>query len=312
MAPFTIGAGSSPELTIGEISTDGTCVSITGSVADPDGETPAVTVSVDDSYDAPVVVDDAGAWSFERCQLGIGDHQASVKAVDAAGLQDQETVAFSITGTTEDDPEISIDQLETNLDCMHLKGTAADPNGERLAVTVKIDSGSPNPVNLDDQGSFSYDRCLLEEGTHTLTILAINRSGLRATVEEQFEIAGGSGGGAPVVAIQKVTVDAFCARLQGTVTDPDGDAVTVTVTVDGGATEGASLGAGGAWSYDWCGKRGDHAALVRAEDPAGHAGTATVDFHIKGASSGCSTTNGGDAWIPALLLLLALVTRRGR
>ena len=145
-----------------------------------------------------------------------------------------------------------------------------------------------------------------------MSILAINRSGLRTTVEDQFDITGEGSGEKPVVKVDKLTTEKFCAYIEGTASDPDGDELTVTISVDGDAPEAVQLSADGSFAIDWCGSAGDHQAIIQASDPTGLVGTATALFDLAGDKGcGCSASGTGPANL-LLLSLLGLLLIRGR
>lgn len=198
--------------------------------------------------------------------LSEAAHTVVVRATDLAGNVGSDTVPFTVEGLP---PVVTITSPTAG---QHVASTSVTVNftatdSDMQQVRCSIDGG--NFMNCTSPRTYNG----LAQGSHTVVVRAIDKSGLETTASVSFVVDTI----APVVSItsptagQQLTTDSANVTFSAT----DSNALTVTCNVDGaGFSPCASpLALSGL-------TQGSHTVVVRATDPAGNSVDASRTFFV--------------------------------
>lgn len=195
-ARFEIAPPGAPSVSMKEPVVNGDCVNLEGTATDPEGQSLTAVVRIDTGIPAEVSLAPDGTWTHQFCSLEPGSHAATLTATDPTGLSATVERTFVIRSTDENQPpQVSIDDLEVDGDCVNLDGTATDPDGDSLSLVATIDQTRSDIDPPDALGRWSHSRCGLEEGEYRLQVSATDPGGLQASDWSDFSISAGKSGG---------------------------------------------------------------------------------------------------------------------
>jgi hypothetical protein len=253
-----------------------------------------------------------GSWSHQQCELAPGEYTPVVIAVNHRGARTvKQGEAFTVAGCEGHAPDLSISASSVQGDCIHLQGTAQDADGDDFTLTLAIDADAPTTLAVAPNGGWSHDRCELSQGLHTVVATAVDATGLRATAQKTFRVHAEENNHPPEVLVVGMGVRDDCVSLDGTALDPDGDALSMRIFIDGQSEAVAAPDGLGHWSHSHCGlEPGDHEAVVTAEDGGGLKDSTRLQFRVDAEAGGCTTGGSSQAVLLVAMLLTAMLWRR--
>jgi hypothetical protein len=238
----------------------------------------SVYVSVDFvSFD---LANGLNAWTYQvdTTKLADGIHHFNAQARDSAGARASATSQFVVNNTAKP-PTVAITQPANGSilsGTVMLAGIASDPVG-LVDVELSIDQGPQVPVSGRQNWTYTLDTTRFSNGSHTMTVQAMNTFGLTVAATVTFQVSNGL----PSPPTVSITQPAPGATLSGTVSilGTASDAIglkTVVVAIDVGAPTAAS--GLQTWSYalDTTNlSNGSHIVTVTATNQAGLSATAS-------------------------------------
>jgi hypothetical protein len=238
----------------------------------------SVYVSVDFvSFD---LANGLNAWTYrvDTTKLADGIHHFNAQARDSAGARASATSQFVVNNTAKP-PTVAITQPANGSilsGTVMLAGIASDPVG-LVDVELSIDQGPQVPVSGRQNWTYTLDTTRFSNGSHTMTVQAMNTFGLTVAATVMFQVSNGP----PSPPTVSITQPAPGTTLSGTVSilGTASDAIglkTVVVAIDVGAPTAAS--GLQTWSYalDTMNlSNGSHMVTVTATNQAGLSATAS-------------------------------------
>ena len=121
--------------------------------------------------------------------LSDGSHTIKISASDYDGnAAAQKSITFTVDTVP---PELSvtapIDNLVTNQASIKVKGTTNDVTSSPVTLTIKLNNGTAQTVEVGSDGSFSKTLTLVS-GENTIVITATDGAGKTSTVTKQVEL----------------------------------------------------------------------------------------------------------------------------
>lgn len=121
--------------------------------------------------------------------LSDGSHTIKISASDYDGnAAAQKSITFTVDTVP---PELSvtapIDNLVTNQASIEVKGTTNDVTSSPVTLTIKLNNGTAQTVEVGSDGSFSKTLTLVS-GENTIVITATDGAGNTSTVTKQVEL----------------------------------------------------------------------------------------------------------------------------
>lgn len=121
--------------------------------------------------------------------LSDGSHTIKISASDYDGnAAAQKSITFTVDTVP---PELSvtapIDNLVTNQASIEVKGTTNDVTSSPVTLTIKLNNGTAQTVEVGSDGSFSKTLTLVS-GENTIVITATDGAGKTSTVTKQVEL----------------------------------------------------------------------------------------------------------------------------
>ena len=121
--------------------------------------------------------------------LSDGSHTIKISASDYDGnAAAQKSITFTVDTVP---PELSvtapIDNLVTNQASIEVKGTTNDVTSSPVTLTIKLNNGTAQTVEVGSDGSFSKTLTLVS-GENTFVITATDGAGKTSTVTKQVEL----------------------------------------------------------------------------------------------------------------------------
>ena len=162
-------------------------------------------------------------------------------------------------------------------------GTASDADGDALTITLAIDGGAPFAVTGSTSWSYSWDTTGVADGAHTLRVTA-NDGKMTSSATRAVTVSNAPPNAAPVVSIETPAEGATVTgvvRVAGAASDADGDALTVTLAIDGGTP--IPVTGGVSWAYSWntaSASEGTHTLVATVSDGKTTASSATRTVHV--------------------------------
>ncbi len=130
-------------------------------------------------------------WSYALATSSLknGSHTLSVKSVDAAGTS---SPIVTVNINVQNVPKVSVASPAngaTESGSLSISGTAAPESGGTLsAVSVSVDGGAYAAASGAANWSFALNTPSLPNGTHTVSILAVDTSGNSATASLSLNV----------------------------------------------------------------------------------------------------------------------------
>ena len=121
--------------------------------------------------------------------LSDGSHTIKISASDYDGnAAAQKSITFTVdTVPPELSVTASIDNLVTNQASIEVKGTTNDVTSSPVTLTIKLNNGTAQTVEVGSDGSFSKTLTLVS-GENTIVITATDGAGKTSTVTKQVEL----------------------------------------------------------------------------------------------------------------------------
>jgi poly(hydroxyalkanoate) depolymerase family esterase len=165
-------------------------LTIAGTATDPDGSVAAVRVELLGRYpqgpEAAELKKTDNHYSYSSTIPALPNslpnntvYRPLVTASDNEGVSSQKEGSRVIIGELPPAPEVTITQANADLDCITLRGTAADDTGV-TSVEVRFNQGNWLSANLDNDSWF-YNACNFADGTYQVEAKATDVDGLEAT-----------------------------------------------------------------------------------------------------------------------------------
>ncbi|MDU1876926.1 Ig-like domain-containing protein [Citrobacter sp.] len=251
-----------------------------------DPDVVSVMVSIDGGTPVAATKDAAGQWHITSGELADGDHTIVATVTDVAGnTADSAILSFNVD-TTLSVPTLDLadasDSGSSATDNITNDTTPAftlgNVDADAVSVQVMI-NGTAYPATLVD-GTWSFTAPALADGEYTFTVQVTDDAGNTAT-SAALAVTVDTAVAAPVITLSDDTGRAGDNQTNDTTpgfaisTDPD--AVSVMVSIDGGAPVAATKDAAGQWHIT-AGELadGDHSIVATVTDLAGN--TATSDI----------------------------------
>ncbi|MEZ3500634.1 Ig-like domain-containing protein [Pantoea sp. KPR_PJ] len=249
------------------------------------------TVSVfdGDTLLGTATVNDEGTWRFTSPTLNDGDHSLSVTVTDKAGNTSPASEATTLTIDTQPPAAVTgltlaniTDGSLTNINTPVVSGAA-----EAGTVVTIFDGDTPlGSVTVDDTGTWRFTSPVLEDGSHTLSVTAVDAAGnisAAATVSlvvdatapaaaEAITLSSDNGTTAVVIGNDDITSDST-PLLSGTA-----EAGSIITVFDGETSLGTTtVGENGQWSFTVPALSDDrHLLSVTVTDAAGNISAAST------------------------------------
>ena len=202
-------------------------VELSDHFSDPDGD--ALSYAVTSSSPSRVEVSVSGSTLTVK-GLSKGGATVTATARDSEGLTARQTFEVTVPNRapravgTIADVEVAVDALEV----VDIAGHFSDPDGD--ALTYSVTSSSPSRVEASVSGSTLTVKGLSKGGA-TVTATARDSEGLTARQIFEVTVPNRAPEAVGTIADVEVAVDASkVVRLSGSFSDPDGDALTYSVT----------------------------------------------------------------------------------
>ncbi|OZV02614.1 hypothetical protein CIW55_03590, partial [Enterobacter cloacae] len=251
----------------------------------------AVTVMVSIDGGAPVAAtkDADGQWHIDSKELADGEHSISVTVTDVAGNTATSSLDFTVDSTLSV-PTIDLtDASDTGSSATDNITRDSTPtftlgNIDADVVTVKvlINGTAYDAQKVDGQWTFTAP--VLADGEYSITVQVTDDAG-NTKSSAALNVTIDTVTAEPVITLSDDT--GVAGDNQTNVTTPgfaittDADAVTVMVSIDGGAPVAAAKDADGQWhvkSKDLA--DGEHSVSVTVTDVAGNTATSSLDFTV--------------------------------
>jgi hypothetical protein len=233
----------------------------------------SVQIKLDDGdwYDADTEVED-NEYTFYSVSAGM--HTVTVTVIDRAGNEATDDATFEVDGTS---PAITVvspdDGGVYGVDSVEFEWSIDDDGTGVESADYKLDSW-PWKTLPDNAGSMTLSG--LSDGTHTLTVWAIDMAGNEGQVVVQFKVDTE----VPTVLISSPTEDEVVAtadvEIVYTADGTGSDIASAEMRVDGGSWETAGASPISLGSLD----DGDYTVELRVTDEAGYEATAIVNFSV--------------------------------
>ncbi|WP_170975160.1 Ig-like domain-containing protein, partial [Citrobacter sp. wls615] len=250
-----------------------------------DKDAVSVMVSIDGGTPVAATKDAAGQWHITSGELADGDHTIVATVTDLAGnTADSATLSFTVD-TTLSVPTLDLadasDSGSSAMDNITNDTTPAftigNVDADAVSVQVLI-NGTSYPVTLAD-GTWTFTAPQLADGEYTFTVQVTDDAG-NVQTSAALAVIVDTTVAAPVITLSDDTGTTGDNQTRDTTpgfaisTDPD--AVSVMVSIDGGAPVAATKDADGQWQTT-AGELadGDHSIVATVTDVAGN--TATSD-----------------------------------
>jgi uncharacterized protein YkwD len=252
---------------------------------------PIVSVYVSVDFVSFDLATGLNAWTYrvDTTKLSDGMHTFNVQARDSSGGRTSATSQFVVNNTAKP-PAVSIAQPANNAvlsGTVLLAGTASDAVG--LAdVELSIDQGPQVPVTGRQNWTYTLDTTRFSNGSHTMTVTAMNTSGLTVAATVTVTVSNGATSQPPTVAIVSPAPGATVSGI-ASILGTAGDAVglkTVMFTMDGGAPVAVSGLQNWTYALDTTNlSNSSHTLAVTATNQAGLSTTASQSLMVSNAGS---------------------------
>jgi len=175
-ASHPLSANQAPSVTLDASMVEDTCLTLTGSATDPDGEVDQVAVALDGAIarEAKAAELSGSSWSWQDCDLSDDSRYVPVVTVrDDLGAETTLRGAAVDIGTPPADqpPELALDSAEVDGRCIRLAGSAID---DMAGLEVQARIGEEwLKASLEGQ-DWQAERCSLAAGDYATGARAID------------------------------------------------------------------------------------------------------------------------------------------
>jgi P pilus assembly chaperone PapD len=254
-----------------------------------DTDAVSVMVSIDGGAVVAATKDADGKWHFTSGELADGDHSISVTVTDLAGNTSNASLTFTVDTTlsiptldmvdASDSGSSSTDNITNDSTPVFTLGNI---DADVTDVQVLINGTAYSAQFVD--GRWQFTAPALADGDYTVTVQVTDDAG-NAQTSAELHVTVDTVTAAPVI---KLTDDTGVqGDSQTNDTTPgfaiatDTDAVSVMVSIDGGAAVAATKDADGQWHIT-SGELadGDHSISVTVTDLAGNTSNASLTFTV--------------------------------
>jgi poly(hydroxyalkanoate) depolymerase family esterase len=189
-----VNRNSAPELSNISVSQQASVVTVTGNVADTDGDAITVTARFTNSLDQQQLVSAspaAGSFSLSSPALADDWYQLTVTATDSGGLVSASFTEPLLIGPppAATPPELSDVAAAVDGQCVTVSGRVFDLNRDLDTVTVAFTNTTLNAVITADV--FSAQQCQLAGGEQSALVTATDQGGLFSAEQLTFTIDAG-------------------------------------------------------------------------------------------------------------------------
>ncbi len=233
------------------VQNEGDAISFTASASDPDAPGDTLTYSLGGGAPAGASIDsNSGLFSWTTGEMDDGAYAINIIVTDALGETDDADVDITLNEVNEP-PVLGVIGAQSLAEGSALSFTASatDPDSPANTLTFSLDANPTSatidantglfdwtPSEADGPGSFNLtvrvsDGALDDSETITVTVTEDNQAPVLAAIGDQI--------------VNEETLLSFTA----TATDGDLPANTLTYSLDAGAPAGASITAGGAFTW---------------------------------------------------------------
>jgi uncharacterized protein YkwD len=231
------------------------------------------------------------AWTYrvDTTKLSDGMHTFNVQARDSSGGRTSATSQFVVNNTAKP-PAVTITQPVNNAvltGTVLLAGTASDAVG--LAdVELSIDQGPQVPVSGRQNWTYTLDTTRFSNGSHTMSVQAMNTSGLTVAATVTVTVSNGTTSQPPAASITSPAPGTTVSGIVS-ITGTAGDAVglkTVVIAVDGGTPVAVTGMQSWTYALDTTNlSNGSHTVAVTAANQSGLSATASESIMVSNAGS---------------------------
>ncbi|WP_372626301.1 PHB depolymerase family esterase [Arsukibacterium sp.] len=189
-----VNRNSAPELSSLNVSQQARVVTVSGNVADVDGDAITITASFTNSLAQQQLVSTspvAGSFSLSSPPLADDWYQLSVTATDSGGLVSTAYTEQLLIGPPPPATPPELSELSVSVDgqCATINGRVFDLNRDLDTVTVEFSDVTVNATISGDV--FSVQRCQLAGGEQTALVTATDQGGLFSAEQLSFTIDAG-------------------------------------------------------------------------------------------------------------------------
>ncbi|MBS3817019.1 MAG: S8 family serine peptidase [Candidatus Thermoplasmatota archaeon] len=246
--------------------------------------------------------------------LDDGDNTVRVKALDEAGLEETDTVTFTVDTEA---PQVNITspfkEQVSDSEEVTVEWTAIEEITEIDQYSVRIDDGDWEQMGGDMAANHTFDG--LEDGNHTVTVRATDEAGNSDQTERMFIVDTTP----PELSIIEPTMDQKIEESSVTVEWEGSDETSGIALYEVSIDDGEWKAKNELTNHDFQDlDDGEHTVTVRATDGAGIETSESVTFDVDtGSGSGDDSSgdgsesedpaSGSDSWWWIPLVLIALI-----
>jgi hypothetical protein len=181
--PFS--ENSPPTVAISSATATGTSITVSGSASASTGSIREVAVRLDGRFpQPPKIASGTSGWT-----VTFGGLPDNASYVPVAIAKDSDELTSSVKGEPvavgspppNTPPSVTIDSILVSGDCIALKGTASDPDGQVAKVEVQLAARGFKPAVLNET-AYQYQECGLPGGTYATQAQAADTAGAKSII----------------------------------------------------------------------------------------------------------------------------------
>lgn len=259
-APNTAASGTNAPPVLAAVGnktvTEGTLLSFTATATDTNVPAQTLTFSLDASAPAGAAITPSGAftWAPDESQ-GPGSFNLTIRVTDSGSpvLSDSETITITVLETN-NAPVLNPIGNKSGAEGSFITftATATDSDAPAQTLTFTLDAGAPAGAALTTGGSFTWTPTEVQgPGVYSVTVRVTDNGSPNRSTTETIQITVTEMNTAPALAAigNKSGNEGSAITFSATATDADQPAQTLTFTLDSGAPSGATITAGGAFTW---------------------------------------------------------------
>jgi len=289
-------------------------LSLTATATDADVPAQTITFSLAAGAPAGAAITAGGAFTWTPTEAqGPGDYPITVNASDGTATG---STSFSVHVNEVNQNPVVANPGNKTVDegvLLSFSVTATDADLPAQTLTFSLGAGAPTGAAITAGGAFTWTPSEAQgPGDYSITVNVSDGAG--GTGSTTFSVHVNEANNAPVVTNpgNKTVNEGSLLSFTVTATDSDVPAQTITFSLAAGAPAGASITAGGAFSWTPAEIQGpgDYSITVNATDNGSPnlTGSATFSVHVNEVNSTPAITNPGDKTIAEGSLLTFVVS----